>query len=105
MTLPSFTLARNWQQLMTSAYVQDEIRLVRRLPLNAGVRYERESVPVEAHGLSADLRNPVRDAQPTVGPMYINPTNHGFAPRGLAWDPFGDGTTSVVARTPTREGQ
>jgi hypothetical protein len=96
MTLPSSTLGRNWRQSMTTFYAQDDIRLNRRLTLNMGVRYERESVPDEAHGLSANLRDPVRDKQPTIGPMFVNPTNHGFAPRiGLAWDPFGEGKTSI----------
>jgi len=96
MTLPSSTLGRNWAQAMTTAYLQDDFRVGRRLTLNLGVRYERESVPSEAHGLSANLRNPVSDKTATIGPMYINPTNRGFAPRiGFALDPFGDGKTSI----------
>jgi len=95
-TLPGSELTRNWSQSMTSFYFQDDIRLTPRLTVNLGVRYERESVPTEAHGLSAVFRNPVTDATGTVGPPFINPTNHGFAPRtGVAWDPFGDGKTSV----------
>jgi hypothetical protein len=98
MTLPSSTLSRHWRQSMTVVYAQDDIRLTRRLTLNIGVRYEREDVPVEAHGLSANLRDPVLDKQTTVGPMYVNPTNLGFAPRvGLGLDPFGDGRTSIRA--------
>ena len=96
LTLPSSNLDRNWRQSMTAAYVQDDIRLTRRLALNLGVRYERVSVPEEAGGLSATFRNVQRDATTTVGPMFTNPSNRNFAPRvGLAWDPFGDGRTSI----------
>ena len=51
-TLPSSQLVRNWRQSMLDAYIQDEIRLSRKLTLNVGVRYERVSEPDEEHGLS-----------------------------------------------------
>jgi hypothetical protein len=96
LTLPDSELNRNWRQSMTAAYIQDDIQLARRLTVNIGLRYERVSNPNEARGLMANLRDPLRDAQPTVGQLYENPSNLNFAPRfGLAWDPFGDGTTSI----------
>jgi hypothetical protein len=96
LTLPSSQLERNWRQSMTAFYIQDGIQLSRRLTVNAGLRYERISVPEEANGLSTNLRDPVHDARATVGPLFVNPSNRNFAPRaGVAWDPFGNGKTSI----------
>lgn len=87
---------RAMRNTVIGSYFQDDIRVLRNLTLNLGVRYEMSTVVTEAHGKMANLRN-LTDAAPTIGePYYKNPTLRNFAPRvGVAWDPFGDGKTSV----------
>ena len=62
------------RQTLFGGYVQDDIRLQKNLTLNAGLRYEMVTVPTEAHGRIANLRN-LTDAQPSVGSSFFrNPT-------------------------------
>jgi hypothetical protein len=86
---------RVFSHRLLSLYAQDDIRVTPKLTLNAGVRYEHMTAPTEARDLISNLRN-ILDPETTIGePFYVNPGGF-FSPRfGLAWDPTGDGTTSV----------
>jgi hypothetical protein len=95
MTLPSSQLVRNFRQSMLDFYIQDDIQISRNLTVNLGLRYERVSEPDERDGLLSNLRD-LHEPEPTPGRLFENPSNLNFAPRaGVAWDPFGDGKTSV----------
>ena len=94
--LPGSIARRHWRQHLDAAWMTDTWRMRADLTLTGGVRYERASVPVEADGLSAMLRDPLHDTAATLGPLYSNPANGNFMPRlGVAYAPGSAPKTSL----------
>ena len=83
-------------------FVQDDWRATRTLTINAGVRYEFNSVISEAHNLlgNFDPNSPtglIQAGRNGVSGPY-NPDHKDFAPRfGFAWDVTGKGDTVIRA--------
>jgi hypothetical protein len=88
-------------------FIQDDWRITPRLTVNAGLRYELNSVPYDKSGVQVAPDKPLDGSQGPVtflpaGPgtdrQWFNRDNNNFAPSvGLAWDPFGDSRTSIRA--------
>ncbi|MGD0682809.1 MAG: TonB-dependent receptor [Terracidiphilus sp.] len=95
----------------TAVFAQDNYRITPRLTANLGLRWDIDTPPVEAHNRTDTF---VPGQQSTITPtaplgqlfvgdkgMYrgiINTQFNHISPRlGVAWDPFGDGKTSVRA--------
>ncbi|MBK9314557.1 MAG: TonB-dependent receptor [Acidobacteria bacterium] len=100
---------QQFQYSAISGYVGDTWRAHQRLTLNLGLRYEYITVPKERNGLALLPRARGLDALldpnatldfasgDTDRPFFNNDYDN-FAPSiSLAWDPFGDGRTSVRA--------
>jgi hypothetical protein len=80
------------------AFVQDEWRISPRLTLNAGVRYDLNTVIKEAHNLLGNFDPAVGLIQVGVNGVHdpYNGDHNNFAPRaGLIWDPWGNGKTVI----------
>ncbi len=94
--LPGAQTTRSRRNTMYGFYFQDDFQAGSRLTLNLGVRYEFYTVPIDTEGRDSALRDPLVDADFTLGPLFRNPSLKNVGPRlGFAWDVFGDGRTSV----------
>ncbi len=92
---PEAQFDRYWRFTLFGFYVQDEFRVTPRLTLNGGLRYEFTTMPEDIYGRDSSLPD-LSASQPTIGPLYENPTYTNLSPRvGAAWDVFGDGRTAV----------
>ena len=77
-------------------YVQDEWRIMPRLTLNYGLRYEFNTQPTEKNGRQSYYVAPPYSNNVTLGPIVGDPTYTDFSPRvGFALDIFGDGKSSL----------
>ena len=93
---PSSLRDRTYHYNTLGFYGQDDFRVLPRLTLNIGLRYEFITVPDETKGHGAALRDIQHDAAGTLGAPFQNMTLRNFSPRfGFAWDVTGDGKTAL----------
>jgi hypothetical protein len=93
----------------TAAFVQDDYRITPQLTVNLGIRWDIDTPPIDPHNRTESF---IPGQQSTVAPLaprgLLFPGDAGVgrgiistkpfhvSPRfGFAWDPFGDGKTSV----------
>jgi Carboxypeptidase regulatory-like domain/TonB dependent receptor len=92
---PEAQFDRYWRFTLVGLYVQDDWQVTPRLTLNGGLRYEFATLPADKYGRDVALPD-LTAAEPTIGPLYENPTFGNLSPRiGMAWDLFGDGRTAL----------
>ena len=92
-------------------FVQDTYKILPRLTLNLGLRYDIQQSPVESQNLTATFVPGVQSTKIASAPLGLLFPGDNGVPRGIAatryhhvsprvgvvWDPFGDGKTAVRA--------
>lgn len=92
---PQGDFGRNWRFWLMGFYAQDEIQLSDRVTVNAGLRYEFMTMPIDTEGRDSALVN-LTDRTATLGRLYQGPNYGNISPRaGFAWNVTGDGLTSL----------
>ena len=92
---PEAQFDRYWRFTLFGFYVQDDFQITPRLTVNGGLRYEFSTLPADKYGRDVAMPD-LSASEETIGPLYENPTFTNLSPRGgFAWDPFGDGRTSL----------
>ena len=96
--LPDSDPIKGMRQTLGGLFIQDDFKLAPNLTLNFGLRYDFATTWKEVNGKLAVLKDPINDAEHTVTDQLFgnNPSLNNFAPRvGFAWDPTGEGRTSI----------
>jgi Carboxypeptidase regulatory-like domain len=107
-TVSTFTVAPSptplgWRSLEAAGFVQDTIKLRKNLDVRVGFRFESTNGWNESHARAANYvfdSNGVIETNPRVGNSVFTVNRAKFMPEprvGLAWDPSGQGKTSIHA--------
>jgi outer membrane receptor protein involved in Fe transport len=88
---------RDMRELFIDPYINDEWKVLPRLTLNIGLRYEWNANPSERLNKLTNFVQLPQGGLVSVPNAYArNPSKNNWAPRvGFAWDVFGDHKTSV----------
>ena len=91
---PEGDLRRHWNWTLYGVYLQDDFEMTSHLTVNAGLRYEGATMPIDTGGRDINMRDLLAPA-PTSGQLYDNPGG-ALSPRiGAAWKVRDSGRTSV----------